>query len=333
MDFTIPSQITKDFLFSKVSEENIFCNYLKISNISKKLVRNITRTDRRPTCGFYRNQNGTLIMHDFATGEYFNCISLVMKLYKCSYHKALDIIASDFGIIDTDKPPKVIRDIPKFEDTKITQIQVELTDFTDADLKWWNQYGISKKTLAKYRVFCCKSIFLNGELYCCRTQSNPIYGYYFGRKGDLEQWRIYFPKRNTMRFMGNVSTKTIQGFKQLPQTSKLLVITKSMKDTMVLYELGIASISPNSETQFVSDKMMEELRSRFKYIVLLYDNDETGIVFSNKIHKKFPFLNVFFIPKSSGAKDISDYYKMYGLIETQNLIKQGINYLKSKLIK
>lgn len=332
LDFEITPKITKDLLLSKFSEETIFCHYLGINSISKKLVRNTTRDDKNPTCGFYRNGSGTLILHDFATGEYFNCFSFVMKIFHCNYHKALEIIASDLGLIKVEnKPVPTVRHVPKFEEeNKITYIQIEMGKFDEQDLKWWGSFGITEKTLNKFRVFPCKSVFLNGNLVSQRAQHNLIYGYYFGKKDGIEQWRIYFPKRKEMRFMGNVPTKTVQGYKQLPKTGKVLVITKSMKDVMLLYELGIPAIAPNSETQFVSDKMLEELHSRFKYIALLYDNDLTGVTFTNKIRKAHPDLVPFLIPRSSMCKDISDYYKTYGKLETKLLIKAGINYIKSK---
>lgn len=332
LDFEITPKITKDLLLSKFSEETIFCYYLGINSISKKLVRNPTRNDKNPTCGFYRKAMGPLILHDFATGEYFNCFSFVMKKYSCGYYEALDIIANDFGLIKkgNTKPP-VIRHIPKFDDTdKINYIQIEMGKFSEQDLKWWNSFGITEKTLNKFRVFPCKSVFLNGNLVSQRAQHNPIYGYYFGKKEGIEQWRIYFPQRKEMRFMGNVPTKTVQGYKQLPKSGKVLVITKSMKDVMLLYELGIPAIAPNSETQFVSDKMLEDLKSRFKHIILLYDNDYTGICFTNKIRKAHPELVPFIIPRKTKCKDISDFYKMYGKLETKRLIKSGINYIKNK---
>ena len=333
LDFEIAPKITKDLLLSKFSEETIFCHYLGINSISKKLIRNTTRNDKNPTCGFYKNGNGTLILHDFATGEYFNCFSYVMKAYHCNYHEALDIIASDFGLIHcNNKPVPTIRHVPTFknEENKITYIQIEMGKFEEQDLKWWGSFGITEKTLNKFRVFPCKSVFLNGNLVSQRAQHNLIYGYYFGKKDGIEQWRIYFPKRKEMRFMGNVPTKTIQGYKQLPKGGKLLVITKSMKDVMLLYELGIPAIAPNSETQFVSDKMLEELHTRFKHIVLLYDSDLTGVTFTNKIRKAHPDLIPFLIPRKTLCKDLSDFYKIYGKLETKKLIKSGINYIKNK---
>lgn len=331
LDFEIAPKITKDLLLSKFSEETIFCHYLGINSISKKLVRNTTRDDRNPTCGFYRNSRGTLILHDFATGEYFNCFSYVMKAYHCEFHKALEIIASDFGILkQKNNIPKKIRHIPKFEDeNKITHIQIEMTKFNEQDLKWWGSFGISEKTLKKFRVFSCKSVFLNGNLISQRAQHNPIYGYYFGKKNGIEQWRIYFPQRKEMRFMGNVPTKTVQGYKQLPKSGKLLVITKSMKDVLLLHELGIPAIAPNSETQNVSDKMFEELKSRFKYIVYVFDNDLPGISNMVKFKKHNPEAIYHWIPRAYNAKDITDFYKKYGKLETIKFIKLEIDKIKN----
>ena len=138
------------------------------------------------------------------------------------------------------------------------------------------------------------------------------------------------PKRKEFRFIGNVSTKTIQGYKQIPEKGKLLVITKSMKDTMLLDSLGIASLSPNSETQFISDKTLFELKERFKNIVLLYDSDRTGVKFMNKIKKQYPDLVICMIPRKYEAKDISDFYQKYGKNKTIEGIKEYINYLKNE---
>ena len=42
-----------------------------------------------------------------------------------------------------------------------------------------------------------------------------------------------------------------------------LVITKSLKDCMLLYELGVPAIAPCSENLFVSQKQFEKLKTFF----------------------------------------------------------------------
>nr|DAX08737.1 MAG TPA: DNA primase [Bacteriophage sp.] len=296
--------------------------------VKKGLFKSPLRSDNHVTCSFFRGKSGNLYFKDFASGKCLTFEGVVMEKFGCNYSTALKIIARDFGYSHDSAPKKAVKIQPKFEEEKQTFIQAEIKDFSEAELKWWSGFGITKDILNKFKVFSCKTIFLNGNIYAQSAQHSPIYGYYFGKKENVEQWRIYMPKRKEFRFIGNVSTKTIQGYKQLPKNGKLVVITKSMKDCLSLYSLGISAIAPNSETQFVTDKILEELKQRFKYVALLYDNDLTGVRFTNKIRKQHPELIVTMIPRNTGAKDISDYYHMYGRAKTQELIKNSINYFK-----
>lgn len=327
-NFTIDPKITKEFLLSKNSEETYMSYYLGIP-VKKGLFRSPLRTDNHNTCSFFRGRSGNLYFKDFATGQCLTFEGVVMEKYHCTYPNALKIIAKDFGYIQSSEVKKQeIKIQPKFEGEKETFIQVEIKDFSESELKWWNSFGVTKQTLDKYKVYSIKTVFLNGNIYAQSTQHSPIYGYYFGKKENIEQWRIYMPKRKEFRFIGNVSTKTIQGYKQLPDNGKLLVITKSMKDTMLLSSLGIPAVAPNSETQFVSEKLLDEFRERFKNIVLLYDSDLTGVRFMNKIRKQYRDLIVCMIPRKYEAKDISDFYQKYGRSKTISLIKESINYIK-----
>lgn len=326
-NYIFEPKITKEFLLSKNNEETYMTYYLGIP-VKKGLFKSPLRSDNHVTCSFFRGKSGNLYFKDFASGKCLTFEGVVMEKYNCNYSTALKIIANDFGYTHSSTSKKAVKIQPKFESEKQTFIQAEIKDFSEAELKWWNSFGITKDILNKFKVFSCKTIFLNGNIYAQSAQHSPIYGYYFGKKENVEQWRIYMPKRKEFRFIGNVSTKTIQGYKQLPKNGKLVVITKSMKDCLSLYSLGISAIAPNSETQFVTDKILEELKQRFKYVALLYDNDLTGVRFTNKIRKQHPELIVTMIPRNTGAKDISDYYHMYGRAKTQELIKNSINYFK-----
>ena len=103
-----------------------------------------------------------------------------------------------------------------------------------------------------------------------------------------------------------------------------------MKDVMCLYSCGITACAPNSETQFISDSILEDLKQRFKNIVVLFDNDKTGISFMNRLKRKYPDLIYTWIPRHYNAKDISDYYKEYGRKETLHLIKEFVLWLKNR---
>ena len=331
MDFSFQPKITKELILSRFSEEQLMEYYLHIP-VKKGLFRSPLRRDKQPTCSFYRNKSGTLIFKDFATGQHLNVFDVVQSIFRCDYFESLRIIANDFGIVRDNtlhkNPGKINLNPIKIKDKEISKIQIEVQEFTDSELKWWGKYGISKDILKRFNVYSCKHVFLNDQLFAESQQHCPIFGYYGKKYQGLELWRCYFPKRTSFRFITNWPSKKIQGYDQLPKKGKLLVITKSMKDSMCLYSCGITACAPNSENLFIPDKVLEDLKNRFENIVVLYDNDRPGLYNMAKIRKEHPELTYVFIPKKYGSKDISDFYKDHGRKETLNLIKTFILWLK-----
>lgn len=321
MKFTLQQELNKEFLLSKYSEETYMTYYLGIP-VKKGLYKNPLRRDNKVTCSFYKRQE--LIFHDFATGKHYNFISVVMEKFQVDYYTAIHIIATDFGLIEGQhkKAVKIPDKIEKFTSSGPSVIGVRIKDFTEKELQWWKTFGITLDILNYYNVFSCKNVFLNNSLFT--SDSTLTFGYYGGKKDDLELWRIYYSQKKEYRFLTNWPATKLQGYDQLPEKGKLLVITKSMKDCMCLYSMGINAVAPNSENLFVPDSILNQFKQRFKYIVVFYDNDLPGIHNLCKIKKKHKELIYFWIPRSSGAKDISDYHKMYGHNKTISFIKENI---------
>lgn len=332
LNFEFEHKITKEFLLEKYSEETYFEHYLGVP-VTKRLIRSPIRQDNHPTCSFYRNKQGDLIFKDFGANTHLSFIGVVMEMFNLNYYEALKKIASDFGLIHSDltQVAKVpIKISPrKFVDEGPTIIQIEKKDFSIEELNWWKQFGITKELLKKYNVYSCKHVFLNGTLKVKSTPNNFIFGYYFGKQDGRELWKIYMPMRENYRFMNNLDSKRLQGFKQLPESGPVLVITKSMKDCLVMSSLGIPAIAPNSEHLFVEPKVLNALKNRFKRIIVFYDNDKTGLHRTWEIRKEHPELTYIWLPKKYNTKDISDFYKEYGLKKTVGLIKDYILWLKN----
>lgn len=323
MDFSFKPRLSKELILECISEEEIMSRYLGVP-ITKKLFCSPLRNDHKPTCGFFRNKNGTLMFKDFGTGNCYNCFNMVMEMFHCDYWDALKKIANDFHILESDiinlKGYVKKVDSIKIKDTKPTKIQVEIKDYTDKELKWWKRYGIDKDCLDKYKVYSCAHVFVNDRIVAEATDSQPIYGYYGNQSKQTELWRCYFPKRKTYRFLSNWPAKKLQGYDQLPKTAENLVITKSMKDCMCFNSIGIAACAPCSETLFVESATLDNLKKRFKNIVVLYDNDEAGISNILKIEAEHPDLKCVFIPTTYKSKDISDFYKNHGKEKTKEFI-------------
>lgn len=326
----IAPKVTRELLLSKNSQETYFEHYLGVP-VKKGLFRSpsVIRSDANPTCSFYKNKNNILMYKDFA-GPTFDFIGCVMYLFNCNYYNALRIIAHDFNIIPMAdiprNPPKIQYTNTVLEKTSKSRIEVELKEFSEKELKWWEGFGVSRNTLKKFQVYSIKSIFLNGVYFSSSSESSPIYGYYGGTASDgTELWRLYMPTKRNYRFLSNWSQEMIQGSKQLPKSGEFVVITKSMKDVMSLYEFGITAIAPNSENLFLTEPQYNKIKSRFNQVYLLYDRDLPGVKSANKIRKKFKEVKVLLTPKT---KDFSDYVKKYGIMKTFKLVEE---WLKNRM--
>ena len=326
MELTVPKELTKELIESKISQETLISNYYGVP-IKKGLFCAKHRTDSHPTCCYYK-RNGRIYIKDFGSDYYGDWIYVVKQKFNCNYYDALAIAANDF---DIQKIPHLNKNKVKISNESLSEnkqsiIRVEIRDFQQYELDWWNKFGISLQTLKKFRVFSCKNIWLNGHLFHLETQNQLIFGYYGGIKDGVEQWKIYFPSRK-WKWINNRDSTQLQGARNLPKNGgDYAVITKSLKDVMLLYEFGIPAVAPNSENQFVTESQLEKIKSKFKTILVFYDNDLAGIQGMCRIKKIHPELKFAFIPKKYEAKDISDFYKKYGKQKTKELIDKAIEY-------
>lgn len=338
MEFKLDTapKITKEFLFSQISQETLMEHYLGVP-VKKGLFvcPSSIRKDTKPTCAFYKNNKGTLIFKDFA-GISGDVTTVVMEIFQCSYYQSLRIIANDFGLLPYTKmevnPPKIQYTGNVLDETKSADIQVELKEFSKKELEWWKEFGISLEILKKFKVFSIKSVFLNGNYFTGSSEKTPIYGYYWGKntKGE-ELWRIYMPTKTKYRFLSNWSSSMIQGIKQLPQSGNHLIITKSNKDVMTLYNLEINSIAPVSETIVISKNKMDKLQLSFNNVFCFYDNDLAGVKGAKKYNREYGIKCIFI--KRKYAKDISDLWKKSSYIQQLEIEKDLKSILEDDTIK
>lgn len=326
-----PEKLTQEELLKHNSEETYMEHYLGIP-VKKGLFKSPLRKDNTPTCSFYRDKAGRLIFKDFRGDFYGNFVEVVKFKYNVSYHKALAIIANDFGILlnpELEKHKSCIKEYTNnvLKPSEESIIKVKVKDFTKEELDWWGSFGIGLTTLKKFFVFSCEIVFLNDQIYSYSTPTNFNFGYFYPSRDSKKQfWRIYYPQNKKYRFISNWNKTMIQGFHMIPKSGEFLVITKSMKDVMLCYELGIPAIAPNSENLFITEAQWDNIVIKFRKIFLLYDTDLAGVSNSKRIKKKFPKIQVLLIPRKYKAKDLTDLYKKLGTEKMLNLVEEAKQY-------
>lgn len=315
----LPDNITLDWILSKVTEYDIYAKYIGQFKVGM-IYNSPFRKDKNPSFGiYYSKHTKQLLFKDHGTGEYGNVIKFVSLFTgKTEYNDILSDIVDKLNITNNTKLVSSKQYIPPTE----TVIGVVRQEFTDVDINYWKRFNISINTLKKFNVNSIKYYLCNGIVKGTYKRENPMYAYKV-----YNNFKIYRPLADKYtKWRNNLTDYDIQGYEQLPQKGDILFITKSMKDVMCLHEMGYPAVSPSSESTFLPKDVLEQLKTRFKRIIILFDRDAAGVKRSRKLSRETG-LEAMFINKKFKAKDVSDAVKANSFEEIKNWLNETIkNY-------
>lgn len=235
-------------LLSEIDQIQAFKTFFQMDPSSGKRYTNPLRKDNNPGCSFFVSSDGVIKLNDFAEGRIYNIIDLLKASRNISFIEALNLLRSEHPNTECLKVPT----------RKSPLLQVKVREFEPEDLDYWGTFGISLSTLKLFNVFAVHSVYMDKRLIKRSTKKNPIYAYFFPKTGHLKIYRPLTPISED-KWMGNVNDQDINGLDQLDYFGDQLIITKSLKDVMTLYELGISSIAPQGETIDININMFSSL--------------------------------------------------------------------------
>ena len=292
-------------LLDKLDDYDIYSYYVGQFKIGKLFNSPLRSDDKNPSFAIFKGVNGKLFFKDHGSGEGGNAIKFV-KLYK-GIQTRDELERELLRIVRKMNPNSgnAIRTYSYSVDSGPTDIGIVRQPFTDVDKQYWKQFHISIDTLKKFQVFSIKYFLCNRVVRGTYKENSPMYAY----KVD-DKFKIYRPLASKYtKWRTNLTNWNVQGLSEIPKEGgNLLIITKSLKDVMCLYEMGFNAIAASSETTFIPDDMLQSLRSKWKHIVILYDRDKTGMLESRKYSRQYK-LDAIFVHKKFKAKDISDAVK------------------------
>ena len=315
--------ITKEAILQEVDDYTIFRHYCGDFEIHRAFISPL-RKERTPSFGIFLGENKELCFNDFKLGG-GDFVKLVELLFNLTYFEALSKIGYDFDLenkyackpLRVNKGKKEIKRYSK-EDalSKVSKFKLgkKARKWKIADFQFWKQFGISYLTLEKFNVQPVQYLFINDKII-----ATDKYAYCFiEQKDDAETYKIYQPMSEEFKWINNHNDSVWQGWTQLPDSGETLIITKSLKDVMSIYECtGLPAISLQAENVKPKEKIIEELKNRFHHIYILYDNDfdsevNWGRQFSTKLAKQLDIPRIE-IKDEFESKDFSDLVKNHGV--------------------
>lgn len=331
------NKIDKDYILSKISQIELFSYYLPISIsdiqdclYKNKLICSPLRTDKNPTCGFYSDSKGKIRFSDFAGFFHGDCFDVV------AYHKnlnasssrdfniILESIAIDFKLIQGGILTNTVNVLnTNIYKKKKAVIQVQPREWTVTDIYYFNKGGITTHTLDKMGVYPVYIAWINEEILYSFSFRDPCYAIRVGFYDGIDNWKLYFPTRESHRFITN---NRYMMSMNLISKANFGIITKSFKDVAVFRQMGIQAIAVAGESIYPYLKEIEYIKSMWTHVFVLMDFDYTGIKMTKYLNKKYNFKYFFFTNGKFNTfnyevKDAFEFTCMYDLNTLIELVK------------
>lgn len=311
------AKVTEEDILKKTTEYDIYNYYIPGKFEIGKAISSPFREDNNPSFSIFKaKKNGRLLFKDHAAGYTGDCFKFVMHIRSLNYRDALKDIYKNIVVNKLKQTIKGIDIKERYKDTnKIISIKKKY--FTSIDDDYWSKYKVIDRNLLKFfNVYPISHVWINDRQMSWKYESdNPMYAYEIYNKYKI--YRPYADRKH--KFLSNCGLYDIQGWEQLSKTNKSLIITKSLKDVMVLHALGYDTIAPQGEHSSLPDTIMKQLKYWYDTIYILYDNDEAGKKGADNLILKHPFIQAIFLPGEE--KDISDYIENHTVKETKEMLK------------
>jgi hypothetical protein len=280
--------LTPEEILKRVSEKDIFSIVIKEPIVDEKgaYYKAPYRLDTNPDC-YFEKYNGSLKFVDHADYQRVkSCFGVIQRAYNITYNEALRLVNSHFnlGLGDNIRIAKEVfiendyveeeKIVKSFKERIITYLPRQ---FNCKDKEFWNKYGISKQNLIDDKVIpieMYRSISRKGEYFTIRCM-DICYAYTDFPNGKVKIYRPYGTKEG--KWFTNCNQNDIGSMEHLPEEGDLLFIMKAYKDCRIMRNLGFHACWNQAEGMIPSETVLKDLCSRFKKIIVWFDNDSTGI--------------------------------------------------------
>lgn len=321
--------VTLDDILSKTTEVDILAYYLGVTEIPC-IIHSPLRVDNNASFGLYSRDGHRIFYIDFATKERGSTFDILSQLWGYNYMETLAKIASDIPKFTT-KISNIKQNASKASRVSrlnSTELQCKVRSWASYDIEYWKSYGITLEWLKYAEVYPIshKIIIKDGNKYVFGADKYA-YAYVEHKEGKVTL-KIYQPfNKNGYKWSSNIDRSVWSLWTKIPKYGTNLIISSSVKDCLnIMCNLRIPSICLQGEGYLPKPHIMEELKSRYKNIIVFFDNDFTnpnnpGHNDAKKLSEEYN-LKMVEIPKEYEAKDPSDLFKKYGRDRYLEIMKE-----------
>lgn len=317
----------------RYDERVLLCMYLDVPRIPC-LINSPLRDDKKPSFRFAK-EGDKIYWIDFSTGEKGNLFEFLMKFLNLNKENLLDRLNTDTG--GSELPKGVLARVENLKKSSdgVSRFTLKAThrNWEKRDIEFWGQFGITTDWLKRANVFPISFIWFEGEDRKFYIPAEPLAYAYYEFKDGIARCKIYQPKSKEHKWYNNLTEDVWSLWTMLPKSGNHLFITSSLKDALNLWiNTGVPSVSMQGEGYIPKEKVINELKARFKNIWIFFDNDynnpnNPGRTDAKKLCKQFGLFYVE-IPSKYKSKDPSDLFRNCGKEMYKQAIREGLQLAK-----
>lgn len=312
-------------ILSKTTESAILHYYLGVKKIPI-VINSPLRKDEKPSFGLYSLDGHKIYYTDLATKDRGGLFDLLSKMWGMPYEEVLLRIFNDLKHISSEASITASSNKIKISSVLNSNVdlEVKVRNWENYDLEYWKSYGVSLEWLQYAEVYpISHKIIIKDNIRYTFIADKYAYVYVERKEGKITL-KIYQPY-NTLgyKWSNKHDHSVLSLWTKIPEKGDKLCICSSLKDALCLWNnVQIPAIATQGEGYNISETVIKDLKTRFKNVYILFDNDEEGIKDGLKLQNLTGFTNII-LPKINNSKDISDlYYSLKNKQEFKKIILQ-----------
>lgn len=312
----------KNVILSKVSDVELASYYMEGLTQIPDVISSPLRKDVHPSFRVYSPDGTKVRWYDYVTGETGGMLDFIMTRFGLTFQQALEKINND--ILRFKSPVGVqadcgTRTLRISKESKDFQIRTQIRDWESFDFQYWDSYGVTKEFLLHADIYPVRYIFITSETGFIRTIKADKYAYTFVERKDGKcTEKVYQPfNKDGFKWRSGHDSSVWDLWTKLPSKGKIVIITSSRKDALCIWaQTGIPSVALQGEAIQANPKVVGKLKSRFDYVLVLFDNDYSkdknyGRIDGEKFSSEHGLIQIE-IPSEYRCKDTSDLYHKHG---------------------
>lgn len=237
-------------------------------------VKSIRNRDTNPSLCFF-HKNGKYFWRDFSEGQGGNAVSFVSSHFNKTPMVAVEMILRKYEefLIQEDHNLGAYSD--KYVTTEIKKPQFSLTEsmMNQQNLDFWQYFKMNINVLNKFKIrYIPEYKIKKGD--DIHTFNGQNYGF-FNSSGC---YQLYQPFNAKCKYL-LIDPNYLIGSEQLEFKYNVCIIGSGLKDIGAASVLNLRCeyVAPPSENTLLSKDKIDWLKSKYNFILTMFDNDEAGI--------------------------------------------------------